>query len=409
MEKGEHKIGNSVVTIGADNPFAPKPVGEGTNKVEEVVKNEEVVEQLDADPPVEDKSDNSNDTTTDMTDVTEQVLDSLKKDDSVKTEDKVVEADAVKGDSLGDVYSRVAEQMKTDGYLLPDVEVPENATGEQVYDLYVEANKAKLQEQVATATRTEVLTTLEKMGVNESDIQYAMAIRGGADPSELGQYVQYEKYASIDPSDAESDDMLDVISRGMKDRGYSDERVKRITESLEISGEDSIREEFKEYQKEFKAKHDNFIQQKAQVAAQKAQKEADDLKSNTDYLEGVFREKAIRDEPLSDTQLEDIRTSIFEKNAVVEVEGKKYTTSEWNKFLIEDLKDFKTQMYLFKILKYRGEELEGVKRKAKDLSDKDFMNRNTVEIEKYPEGDPIKNKSNKKTPGSWFDLGDKVL
>ena len=57
----------------------------------------------------------------------------------------------------------------------------------------------------------------------------------------------------------------------------------------------------------------------------------------------------------------------------------------------------------------RGEELEGVKRKAKDLSDKDFMNRNTVEIEKYPEGDPVKNRNNKKNPGSWFDLGDKVL
>ena len=352
MEKGEHKIGNTVVTIGADNPFAPKPVGEETNAV---VDNTEVVEQLEADPPVEEKSVESDDGTTDMTDVTQDVLDSLKKEDSVETKEEV-EVESNKGDSLGDVYSRVAEQMKTDGYLLPDVEVPENATGDQVYNLYVEANKAKLQEQVATATRTEVLTTLEKMGVNESDIQYAMAIRGGADPSELGQYVQYEKYATINPEDAESDLMLDVISRGMRDRGYSDERVKRITESLEISGEDSIREE-----------------------------------------------------PLSDTQLEDIRSSIFEKNAVVEVEGKKYTTSEWNKFLIEDLKDFKTQMYLFKILKYRGEELEGVKRKAKDLSDKDFMNRNTVEIEKYPEGDPVKNRNNKKNPGSWFDLGDKVL
>jgi len=406
MEKGEHKIGNSVVTIGADNPFAPKPVGEEVNTV---IDNKEVVEQLDADPPVEDKSvDSDVDATTDITDVTQDVLDSLKKEDSVETKEEV-EVESNKGDSLGDVYSRVAEQMKTDGYLLPDVEVPENATGDQVYNLYVEANKAKLQEQVATATRTEVLTTLEKMGVNESDIQYAMAIRGGADPSELGQYVQYEKYATIDPNDAESDEMLDVISRGMRDRGYSDERVKRITESLEISGEDSIREEFKEYQKEFKNKHDSFIQQKAQVAAQKAQQEADDLKANTDYLEGVFREKSIREEPLSDTQLEDIRSSIFEKNAVVEVEGKKYTTSEWNKFLIEDLKDFKTQMYLFKILKYRGEELEGVKRKAKDLSDKDFMNRNTVEIEKYPDGDPVKNTNNKKNPGSWFDLGDKVL
>ena len=405
MEKGEHKIGNTVVTIGADNPFAPKPVGEETNAV---IDNTEVVEQLEADPPVEEKSVESDDGTTDMTDVTQDVLDSLKKEDSVETKEEV-EVESNKGDSLGDVYSRVAEQMKTDGYLLPDVEVPENATGDQVYNLYVEANKAKLQEQVATATRTEVLTTLEKMGVNESDIQYAMAIRGGADPSELGQYVQYEKYATIDTDDAESDQMLDVISRGMRDRGYSDERVKRITESLEISGEDSIREEFKEYQKEFKTKHDSFIQQKAQVAAQRAQQEADDLKANTDYLEGVFREKSIREEPLSDTQLEDIRSSIFEKNAVVEVEGKKYTTSEWNKFLIEDLKDFKTQMYLFKILKYRGEELEGVKRKAKDLSDKDFMNRNTVEIEKYPEGDPVKNRNNKKNPGSWFDLGDKVL
>ena len=406
MEKGEHKIGNSVVTIGADNPFAPKPVGEEVNTV---VDNKEVVEQLEADPPVEDKSVDSDVSTTDMTDITQEVLDSLPKKDSVETKEEKVEVESNKGDSLGDVYSRVAEQMKTDGYLLPDVEVPENATGDQVYNLYVEANKAKLQEQVATATRTEVLTTLEKMGVNESDIQYAMAIRGGADPSELGQYVQYEKYATIDPDDAESDQMLDVISRGMRDRGYSDERVKRITESLEISGEDSIREEFKEYQKEFKSKHDSFIQQKAQVAAQKAQQEAEDLKANTDYLEGVFREKSIREEPLSDTQLEDIRSSIFEKNAVVEVEGKKYTTSEWNKFLIEDLKDFKTQMYLFKILKYRGEELEGVKRKAKDLSDKDFMNRNTVEIEKYPEGDPVKNRNNKKNPGSWFDLGDKVL
>ena len=406
MEKGEHKIGNSVVTIGADNPFAPKPVGEEVNTV---VDNKEVVEQLEADPPVEDKSVDSDVSTTDMTDITQEVLDSLPKKDSVETKEEKVEVESNKGDSLGDVYSRVAEQMKTDGYLLPDVEVPENATGDQVYNLYVEANKAKLQEQVATATRTEVLTTLEKMGVNESDIQYAMAIRGGADPSELGQYVQYEKYATIDPNDAESDEMLDVISKGMKDRGYSDERVKRITESLEISGEDSIREEFKEYQKEFKNKHDSFIQQKAQVAAQKAQQESEDLKANTDYLEGVFREKSIREEPLSDTQLEDIRSSIFEKNAVVEVEGKKYTTSEWNKFLIEDLKDFKTQMYLFKILKYRGEELEGVKRKAKDLSDKDFMNRNTVEIEKYPEGDPVKNRNNKKNPGSWFDLGDKVL
>ena len=406
MEKGEHKIGNSVVTIGADNPFAPKPVGEEVNTV---VDNKEVVEQLEADPPVEDKSLDSDVSTTDMTDITQEVLDSLPKKDSVETKEEKVEVESNKGDSLGDVYSRVAEQMKTDGYLLPDVEVPENATGDQVYNLYVEANKAKLQEQVATATRTEVLTTLEKMGVNESDIQYAMAIRGGADPSELGQYVQYEKYATIDPDDAESDQMLDVISKGMKDRGYSDERVKRITESLEISGDDSIREEFKEYQKEFKNKHDSFIQQKAQVAAQKAQQESEDLKANTDYLEGVFREKSIREEPLSDTQLEDIRSSIFEKNAVVEVEGKKYTTSEWNKFLIEDLKDFKTQMYLFKILKYRGEELEGVKRKAKDLSDKDFMNRNTVEIEKYPEGDPVKNRNNKKNPGSWFDLGDKVL
>ena len=37
------------------------------------------------------------------------------------------------------------------------------------------------------------------------------------------------------------------------------------------------------------------------------------------------------------------------------------------------------------------------------------MNRNTVEIEKYPEGDPVKNRNNKKNPWSWFDLGDKAV
>ena len=120
MEKGEHKIGNSVVTIGADNPFAPKPIGEEVNTV---IDNKEVVEQLDADPPVEDKSVDSDVTaTTDMTDITQDVLDSLPKEDKVET--KEVEAESNTGDSLGDVYSRVAEQMKTDGYLLPDVEVP---------------------------------------------------------------------------------------------------------------------------------------------------------------------------------------------------------------------------------------------------------------------------------------------
>jgi len=110
--------------------------------------------------------------------------------------------------------------------------------------------------------------------------------------------------------------------------------------------------------------------------------EADKIRNkNSNTLDTLFKESAIRGEPLSDTQLSDIRASFTDTTFVVEEKGQKFRATEFQKFISDFNNDFEEQLYLFKIKKYRDEELNNIQVKAESNLRKDFMGRMPIEIE----------------------------
>lgn len=333
----------------------------------------------------------------------------IKTDDVVTPpqEDVPPVEDAPEDTDLVGLYQKVGLQLKEDGFISEDTEIPADADGDTVYNLYREANKAKLEAEVTEATKAQVMQSLKEAGINEQDLSYAMAIRGGTNPALLFENTIYENYSKLDVAETPDTKKIEVISKGLELGGLSKERVEKYVTALELQGEDAINEEFTQYQSDFKIRHDNFLRTETEKANKAQQDLAQTRKQNDMFLNNVFTTSSIKDEPLSSTQLEDIRESLSVPNTIVEQNGQQYKATEFQKFLLDIEKDFQTQLYLFKIMKYRSEELNGVQNKAVEAVRKDFMGKMPVEVE-VDNSKKVEKKKETKVEKNKFNFGKKL-
>lgn len=400
------------------NPFAPSP---GTDLKQGVVQVEPAPIEPTIDNPAEIvlgdiiKDKDTLVVTEDTTIVTEPVVEATPATiPTENTKDEVVETDDGEESDLAGLYYKAALQMKEDGYLADSVELTEETTADAVYNAFVEANRTKLRQEVEDTTRNEVMQSLRESGVTQEDLQHAMISRAmvkrGEDPAILSSKTKYEVYSKMDPKDTSEDKMLSVIKEGLIEGGLKENRADKYISALELEGEDSITEEFKEQQGIFKNKYDDFVSTELKHADQLQAQQDQVRKNNDEFVSDVFTKGEIYDEPISPSQLTELREGMTQATEVVEINGQKHQATEFQKFVHELKDDLPTQLYLYKIVKYRREELDSVESKARQNLEKDFLGRVPIEVKdgKGNKSKPLKNKSLNKSK-DLFNFGKKLV
>lgn len=418
------------ITLGKHNPFAP-----GFDRSTRTIKAPEDTPTPDSAGPqevaagkiekapdgtivvkVEDKDTPTPTTTTEVEQGSEagtKVDSKFNTPSTTSAEDGVAEGvppteeDTSPSPELDKLYYNVARQMKEDGYIPEDVEITEDIDGNTAYSLYLQGAEKRVEEQVQVRTN-QALQSLKDSGINEQHLGMAMALAAGTDPALLYENTTYARYAELSTEDTPQEEKIQVIKRGLELGGLASDKAEKYISTLEIEGDDAIDAEFEDYKEKFKEKHDAYLEQEVIKANQRKQTLEAQQKANNDFFNNVIATSSINDEPLSPTQLEDIQEGLLVANQVVERGGQQFRATDFEKFLVDIQDDFKTQLYLYKIFKYRGEELEGVEAKAKDKATKDFMGKLPSEVELDKTGAHKAKQNNGKKPVSKFSFGKKL-
>lgn len=282
-----------------------------------------------------------------------------------------------------DTYYRVGLQMKKDGFIPEDFELKEDISPNIVYETFLQKGRQEIDAHRASyieEIKNEVYSSLAEQGINENDIAFAMARKNGVSFAELDQQSMYEIYSNLDIEKASEEEKIRVVREGLKLSTLPPETEKLILDNLELSGEDEIDKQAKIYKNFFTEKNKEFRSYQEQVAEHRAKKQTEVAERQKRIINDVFTKSEIKSEPLSSTQLDDLKSSLFTADQVVEVEGQQYSATEFEKFQYDFKNDMETQLYLFKIIKWRGEELEQIKQKAKDDFADDWMGETKSEV-----------------------------
>lgn len=297
---------------------------------------------------------------------------------------------------VGDAYYQLGLIMKQEGFIGKDESIEEDADGEVIYNLYKKQNEQRLSQEVTQRETSRLMQQLHDRGVNQEHLSMALMISGGTNPTDIIDHNTYKTYSELNPDETTREDKIKVISEGLKLDGMKEQQINKYINALTIEDDDAeINKEFKSYQSSFGARHADFVKEEHKKAEQKASNIEQQRKNNDNFLTNVFTTKAINDEPLSDTQLQDLSESLTITDKVIETPEGKFRGTEFQEFVHKLKDDFPTQLYLFKILKFRAEELQGVFDKAKDTVQKNFLGQVPIEIEH--KNDEKKKEIDKKT------------
>lgn len=408
---------NAVYTIGKGNPFAPKQEipAETTSVISEKIDTADVatptsIQEADFKPEesVLSKEELMGGLPTEVPEP-EVAAESTESTESTKPLEAEAEGEQ---EELANVYYTIGNLMKSDKILPEDVEIPEGATGAQIYDMFKQANQTKLETETVAKARAEFMQTMSSIGANEKTLKIAMALEAGTDPNLLYEHTAYEQYANLEPDETSIDKQQDVIRAGLVMSGLNIDKANKYIDALLIDGEESVTEEFMDQQVKFKAKHDEFLNIQSQKAVEKGQRESDERKSRVDVFQKVMTDLKIKDQPLSPSQFDDLQSALYEETEVVVVEGTEYRGTKFQKFLLEDLKNFETQLYLYNLSVNREGSIEAIKSKATIDAQRDFMNQvpSELEFEDAEKREAIKRKNSKKdSKKSLLDFGTSVF
>jgi hypothetical protein len=302
------------------------------------------------------------------------------------------------------VYHKVGQFFKEDGFIGKDVEIPEDADGATIYNLYKEANEQRLVQDVTQKTQATVMQQLQDTGVNQEHLSMALMLSGGTSNKDILDHNVYKTYADMKADEVSNEDKLRVIRAGLS-LTLKPERVEKYVAGLTLEDDDSaIDEEFTQYQEDFGKLHKDFVTVEKEKALNRA-KHLDTVRQDNDkFLNDVFTTSSINGETLSETQLRDFREALSTPTTTVEKDGQKFQATEFQAFTESIKTDFRAQLYVFKMLKYRKEELAGLVGQAKQELEKDFLGRMPVEVEvdKTNKNKTTGTKSKKK---DWHNFG----
>lgn len=302
------------------------------------------------------------------------------------------------------VYYYVAQQFKEDGFLPDDLEVSKTIDGLAISKAY----KEKLRSDLEPVIRNEVHQELLNEGYSQHDLVIARAIRQGIDPRVLSAASMYEMYASIG-EDADTNQKEDVIRQMYRTRGFNEDEIASLLSKTQGDGEEAqkvLKQKFNEARSYFSQKYNAFVEEENARAEESKKQASENLRKANELINQVISSREILGEKMTTAQAKEFEDAIRKENQVVEMNGQKYRATELQKFLYDFNSSDELKLLVFKLLKFRDQEKEQLKKEAEKTVESEFLKgyKQRIVKKKASKNEKLKSKMSevKKTNNSYF-------
>jgi hypothetical protein len=284
----------------------------------------------------------------------------------VESNDAHQEDSSESEDTVDNFAYYVAKQMIEEGALPNFDDVDKDITFEDIYETY----KESASEIVMSEVMSKVDSSLKSAGVTEENIVLLQAIQNGVPLDELYEVNKYQKYSSLD-EDTDDDKKLEVIKEWYKSRNLSEKEIKRNLEAIELS--DEIGSEFNDAKNFFSDTIQRYAEAQKQIAIQEMQQRMAIQQMNEQILYNAVNQGILSGEKLTKEQSRQIYNDIYEKSRVYDVNGGKVYLSPFEEYLYKLNNDFEFQLLNYKNFRWRNNEIDILKAKAEEETEKDYL------------------------------------
>ena len=278
------------------------------------------------------------------------------------------EGDSDEGDDEFNPYYSAALEWQKDGFLGEDEDIPKDITPTELKERYYKHNRDSIYNEALEASKKETLEALKAVGVTERNILVAQALDAGTDPADLAPGTRYAKLAKTSLKDLSEDKqeekMIEVISERYKERNFSDEEAAAMIDTLMSEGK--LEKEFTVSLDFFAGKDQEFNASLAKQMEEREKAIAEIQRKNRETWVTISANKEIRGEKFTDEEFKEFERAIQAPTQVVEANGQLMKITEFQEFYQKMTNDLETQLYLFKLYKYRDTEMDSLRSRVKD-------------------------------------------
>lgn len=295
-----------------------------------------------------------------------------------------------------------AKKLKDEG-ILPVEDIEKDVTFDDIYNAYRYTTEERIKEEILS----EVQNSLVSAGIKDENLVLLQAIENGIPPDELNVVNRLQKYSKANPEELEDSKKLDIIREMYSLRNLSEKEIERNLNAIELN--DEINDEFAEAQKFFQEAVNSFEEEQRMITRQRIEEQKALQQYNAQIFDRAVRMGQIGEEKITSEQSRELERAILDKSLVVDLGGQQYRMSPFEEFMFRMNNDFEFQLLNFKNHMYRGKEVEILKQKAIEETDKDYWAAFKKAQSKSVQKGSIKKKESKDSSSYINETGGRVF
>ena len=315
--------------------------------------------------------------------------------DEDESDDEEVDNEAeddLDGDDISGAYKAFADTIKSVGLLPPELDIPEDVTGEGLIQGVQEHLVPKFKQQAFN----EVQTWLIDQGITQQNLVQLKALSTGAPEKLITDLNTYNSIRSIEDIDELEDNRKEELVRFM----FSDKGVDKVAVDATINTHrDDLDPLVKKAIEYADSKYTRL--EKAEIDRQKKidNDRIEQENYKTQYIQSVFTSAKLGDHTLDESDLVLIRDSLFNRNRQIDVAGQRKVVTLYDEFNHKINTDIDFQMKIFYELINREKIFKGIQQKTAEDVEKDFLKKipnKTVSKKRVKSSKKVSKKSSKK-------------
>lgn len=318
-----------------------------------------------------------------------------------QTDDGLVETDIdddIEVPVTDNFFIAAANAMKERGELPEDFTLDESVddetAAEAIYNAFYETQKKDVYSELFQEFQLE----MQKNGYTQEHLEYSKLLASGVNPAEIAKVVDYKLLAEKDVSSLKEDEKQSYVKTMLEDQGFKPNYIKKVLEASEIDDDlDTLVSDAASYFNEKKAEK---LEEQRQYAKQIEQHKQQLAQYQQSVISHIFTQKEIGGETLTEEELDDFYSALYERKIPVQHQGQIYNLTAYEQFDSALQNNFELKMYLFKKYYFRDSDLQKIQTKAEKTAEermnlkwgKKLKNRTVVDdkketpIMKVPDG-----------------------
>lgn len=277
-------------------------------------------------------------------------------DDTASADEESGENEDGGGDSVEEEDGNInvayflANALKEKGIIDVDV-VDKNISDEDVISLYSKAHE----ERIRYEEESRLIETLQSRGITEDNLAYAMAIQNGYSPDMLLEQNRIKALSQL-PDDTEDSLKEAAIIEFRRQSGWAEDEIEDRMQDL-ILNEDKLGKEFDKARGFFAERKRVFDDDNHRATLERERVQQEVQERNRRLITNIYTTGKIKDETMTSSQLEAYKKALSDQSNVVEIDGRPYRASKFDKFIHEFQNDLETQLLVFKLMMFRDEDI----------------------------------------------------